>query len=250
MGSFRDRFFTPRTARAILSWRILVAVGVGVAMVAAGLPIAVAVAIGAGLYVSAVAMAMPDRPVRASIDPFTLSEPWRQFVQSAQRSRRQLRDHVARVPAGPLHDRLQDIAGRLDDGIEESWSIARRGDEIDDIVRGLDPTRLRSRLSTLQQQAGDTPTESSAAAISSVETQLATADRLKALSASTADRLRLTQSRFDELVARAAEFAAGAADTGEYAHDVDDLVLELEAMHLAVKELPGEPGAAGTTALP
>jgi hypothetical protein len=248
MGSFRDRFFTPRTARAILSWRILLGIGVGAAVGVAGLPIAAAIGIGAAVYAVSVATAMPERQVRASIDPFALSEPWRQFVQAAQRSRRQLRDNVGRVTSGPLHDRLDDIAGRLDRGIEESWSIARRGDEIDDIVRGLDPTRLRSRLTTLRQQAGATPTESSAAAIASVESQLASADRLKALSASTADRLRLTQSRFDELVARAAEIAAGAGDAGAYAHDVDDLVLELEALHLAMRELPGEPGSSGTTA--
>ena len=43
----------------------------------------------------------------------------------------------------------------------------------------------------------------------SIESQLASADRLKALSPSTADRLRLTQARIDELVARAAEVSVG-----------------------------------------
>lgn len=248
MGSFRDRFFTPRTAGAILSWRILVGLGVGAAMAVAGLPIGVAVGIGAAVYAGAVLVAMPERPARASIDPFALSEPWRQFVQGAQRSRRQLRDTVARVKPGPLHDRLQDIATRLDGGIEESWAIARRGDEIDDIVRGLDPTRLRSRLRTLQQQADTTATEPTAAAIESVERQLATAERLKALSVSTADRLRVMQARFDELVARAAEIAAGAGDATDYSHDVDDLVLELDALHQAVQELPGELGSTGSSA--
>lgn len=244
---FRDRFFTPRTARAILSWRILLGLGAGAALAVAGLPLAVAIAAGAAVYVATVLGAMPDRPVRASIDPFALGEPWRQFVQGAQRSRRQLTEAVRRVPAGPLRDRLQDIADRLEGGIEESWSIARRGDEVDDIVRGLDPTRLRSRLATLQQQAAAAPTDNLAAAVASVEQQLATAERLKAVSSSTADRLRLTQARFDELVARAAEIAAGTGDTTRYEHDVDDLVLELEALRQAVAELPGEPGAAGTT---
>ena len=68
--------------------------------------------------------------------------------------------------------------------------------------------------------------------------QLASADRLKALSAQTADRLRLTQARLDELVTRAAEVSVGASDTDHFAHDVDGLVIELEALHLAVRELP------------
>lgn len=243
---FRDRFFTPRTAKAILSWRILVGIGVGAALAVAGLPLGVAIAGGVAVYAATVLAAMPERRARATIDPFTLSEPWRQFVQGAQRSRRQLTDTVRTVSDGPLRDRLQDIADRLGDGIEQSWTIARRGDEIDDHVRRLDPTRLRSRLSTLQQQAAASPTDNTSAAVASVEDQLATADRLKVLSASTADRLRLSQARFDELVARAAEVATGAGDTDRYEHDVDDLVVELEAMQLAIKELPGEPGTAGT----
>jgi hypothetical protein len=145
---------------------------------------------------------------------------------------------VRNTAPGPLRDRLEDIADRLENGLGETYSIARRGDEIDGIIRGLDPTRLRSRLATLQTQQASEPTDNLSAAIASVENQLASADRLKALSASTADRLRLTQARLDELVSRAVEVSVGASDTSVFAHDVDELVLELEAMHQAVQELP------------
>ena len=80
------------------------------------------------------------------------------------------------------------------------------------------------------------PSDDLAAAITSVEGQLASADRLKELSAQTAGRLRLTQTRLDELVARTAEVSIGASDTDAYAHDVDDLVIEIEAMRLAVED--------------
>ena len=96
----------------------------------------------------------------------------------------------------------------------------------------IDPTRLRSRLETLRTQPG----AGSGEAIASVESQLQSADRLKALSADTADKLRLSQARLDELVARAAEVSIGAVDTDRYAHDVDDLVLELEGLRQAVAE--------------
>jgi hypothetical protein len=236
--AFRDRFFTPQTAKAILSWRILLGAAVGVVAGVVGLPVVAAVGVGAAAYAGTVAVAMPKRRVVASIDPFAVGEPWRQFVQSAQRSRRQLNDTVRNTAAGPLRDRLEDIADRLENGLGETYSIARRGDEIDGIIRGLDPTRLRSRLATLQTQQASEPTENLTAAIASVENQLASADRLKALSASTADRLRLTQARLDELVSRAVEVSVGASDTSVFAHDVDELVLELEAMHQAVQELP------------
>lgn len=236
---FRDRFFTPRTAKAIMSWRILVGLGVGAALAVAGLPIAVAIAGGVAVYAATVVAAMPKATVVTSIDPFTVGEPWRQFVQSAQRSRRRLLETISTVAPGPLRDRLQGIAEKLDQGIRESWEIARRGHEIDGTIRHLDPTRLRSNLETLRQRAADSPTENLTGAIASVESQLASADRLRALSDTTADRLRLTQARFDELVSRAAEVKVGQQDDARYASDVDDLVLELEAMHQAVRELPG-----------
>jgi hypothetical protein len=129
--------------------------------------------------------------------------------------------------------RLTDIAGRLDRAIDKSWTIAKRGDEIDAAVKRIDPVRLRSQLDTLRTSAA---ADSTQAAIESVESQLASADRLKALSARTADHLRLTQARIDELVARASEVIVGRTDSTSYQNDVDDLVLELEALRQAVAE--------------
>lgn len=236
--AFRDRFWTPATARAILSWRILLAAAVGVVAGVVGLPIPLAALLGAVVYAGSVGLAMPKSVRPAQIDPFTLSEPWRRLAQNAQRSRRQFRTTVANTPPGPLHDRLADIAARLDAGLQEGWQIARRGDEIDAAVGRLDPTRLRSQLATLQTQAGSEPSEDLVAAINSVQSQLATADRLKAMSASTIDKLRLNAARLDELCARAAEVSVGSRDTDTFASDVDDLVLELESLHDAVQELP------------
>ena len=241
--ALRDRFFTATTARAILSWRLLVGIGVGVVVgvvvgAASGLALGVlgGVAAGAAVYAVAVHRAMP-RPARpARIDPFTLSEPWRQLVQGAERAATRLHATVAGAPQGPLRDRLVSIADKLDDGLAESWAIARRGDELDGAVRRLDPTALRSKLATLEGRHAAAPTAELDAAIQSVRLQLDSADRLTALSSRTADRLRLTQTKLDELVARAAEVSVGASDTDAYASAVDDLVVELEALRLAVEE--------------
>ena len=235
MVAFRDRFFTARTAKALLSWRILVgiAVGVGVSLVL-GYP--EAILFGLVAYGLLVYRAMPKGGPPAP-DPFTLSEPWRQFMQDARRSRDGLRDTVRAMTPGPLQSRVASIADRLDGAIEQTWTIARRGDDIDAAVNRIDPTRLRSRLETLRTQPG----AGSGEAIASVESQLQSADRLKALSADTADKLRLSQARLDELVARAAEVSIGAVDTDTYAHDVDDLVLELEGLRQAVAEINRPP---------
>ena len=71
-------------------------------------------------------------------------------MQSAQRSRNALHDTLRGATEGPLKDRLTDVADRLDDAIEESWTIAKRGDEIDAAIRRIDPVRLRSQLETLR----------------------------------------------------------------------------------------------------
>jgi hypothetical protein len=234
--SFRDRFFTPRTAKAILSWRILVGVGVAVAL--AFTPIGVPAAIGIGVlaYVGSVVAAMPKGAKAPRIDPFTLSEPWRQMVQGAQGAGRRLHETVKGTPAGPLRDRLDGIVGRIDGAVAECWEIARRGDDIDEAITRLDQTALRSKLDTLRAQAETAPSDDLAAAIVSAEGQVASVERLKELSAQTAGRLRLTQTRLDEIVARAAEVSIGAGDTDAYANDVDDLVIEIEAMRLAVED--------------
>jgi hypothetical protein len=231
--SFRDRFFTPQTAKALLSWRILLAAVIGVVAALLGMEPATAVGLGLAVYAATVLAAMPTGSMRSTIDPFALSEPWRRFVQSAQRSRNALHDTVRRASEGPLKARLTDIAGRLDDAIEESWAIAKQGDEIDDAIKRIDPVRLRSQLDTLRASGGG---DAGAAAVESVESQLASAERLKALSASTATRLRLTGVRLDELVARAAEVSVGRTDSTTYEHDVDNLVIELEGLRQAVAE--------------
>ncbi|HEX4982430.1 MAG TPA: hypothetical protein VFV63_12050 [Ilumatobacteraceae bacterium] len=234
--SFRDRFFTPGTAKAILSWRILLGIGVAVAL--AFTPIGVPAAIGVGVlaYVVSVVAAMPKGAKPPRIDPFTLSEPWRQMVQGAQGAGRRLHETVSATPTGPLRERLDGIVGKLDRALAECWEIARRGDDIDEAITRLDQTALRSKLGTLRAKVEAGPSDDLAAAVASVEEQLASAERLKELSAQTAGRLRLTQTRLDELVARAAEVSIGAGDTDAYAHDVDDLVIEIEAMRLAVED--------------
>jgi hypothetical protein len=235
----RDRFFTPRTAKAILSWRIVIGVGVGVALGVAGLPVVVAIVAGAGAYTGLVAAAMPRARTGPRIDAFALGEPWRQLVHGSQRASARVHETVAAIGAGPIRDRLASISEQIDLALAESWEIARRGNDIDHAVRRLDPTALQSKLKVLRRRADEGPRPDVDAAIASVESQLATTARLKDLSTRTADRLQLTRTRMEELAARAAEVAVGSADTDIYEHDVDNLVVELESLRLAIEETKG-----------
>jgi hypothetical protein len=233
---FRDRFYTPRTAKAIMSWRILLGIGVGALLAVAGIPVGAAIGLGAAAYAVSVGVAMPRPTKKPTIDPFVLSEPWRQLMQDANGSGRKLRATIAGASAGPLRKTLEAIAEQFEYGLSEAWAVAKRGDEIDEAVRRLDPTALRSKLTTLHQRATQSPSSDADAAAKSVQTQLDSADRLKQLSAETADTLRLTQTQLDEVVARAAEVSLGSVDTDSYSKQVDDLVVKLEALHAAVQE--------------
>lgn len=235
--TLRDRFYTERTAAALLSWRLPAAAAVAIVAVVVGAHWGLAVLIGLVAYAGLVYLAMP-RPTRSvAIDPFTVSEPWRQFVAAAQRSGRVLNETVDKTADGPLKQRLAEIVGRLDTGLAEVWSIANRGDQIDDAIRRLDPTALRSKLQTLEREAERDGSGDVAKAASSVKAQLGSAERLKAQSADTAGRLRLTQTRLDELAARATEVSVGASDSEVFASDVDDLIVEIESLRLAVDEI-------------
>lgn len=210
--------------------------GVAVGVALAGAPIVAAVAVGLGAYAVLVLTAMPRAAARPSIDPFVVGEPWRQLVQGAQGADRKLRATIDSVAAGPLRDRMESIAAQLRHGLDEVWQVARHGDEIDATLRTLDPPALRSKLATLEQRAAATPSPETDAAIASVRSQLESADRLRTRRDETANSLRLTQTKLDELVARAAEVKVGAADTDAYGRDVDELVVGIEALRQAVEE--------------
>lgn len=233
----RDRVTTARTARALLSWRIAPGVAVAAVATAVDLPLLGAIGLGVATYGVLVATAGPTVPRPPTIDAFTLSEPWRQLVQRAQRARRELGAAVDAVADGPLRDALGSVATQLDRGVEQAWAIARRGDEIDAAVWRLDPAGLAARLAAAERRAASDPGPESDAEVASVRRQIEAADRLRGQSEQTAASLRLTQTRLDELVARAHEVGVGAVDTESYRREVDDLVVRLEALHQAIEEI-------------
>jgi hypothetical protein len=220
------------------SWRLVTgpALGALVVVLGASWPWGVLIAIAMTVAV----VMLPRRTGRVTagrLDPFTLSEPWRRHVAGAQRAAREIDATVAGASPGPLTDRLAQIAGQIDTALADACQIAQRGDDLDAAIARLDRTALRSRLETLRDRHPVVHDDDVAATINSLEAQLATIDRLTQQSEQAAITLRLTQTRLDELAARSTEIALGSGDTDAWEHDVDDLVVELEAIRLAMDEL-------------
>jgi len=238
---FRDRFFTPKVARAITSPSGIVIAGAGAAVgLVAGLPIIAAAAIGVAGWVARVAFAVPRAKKGPKIEPFALNDPWRGFVQGALEARARYERSVESMRAGAMRDKLAGIGDRLQHGVDECWRIASRGDDIDQALAGLETNQARNELAELlaRKQMDKGPNENTDRTIEALRAQLASADRLAQVSAGARDQLRLLDARLDELVARAVELSIGAsdADVGDLDADVDGLVTEMEALRQAVEE--------------
>ena len=237
--SLRDRFFTPRVARAIWSPLSILLLGAATAIsIVVGLPVVAAAAIGLGVYAAKVGLSIPRNTGTIDrIDPFVLRDPWRGYVQGAQTAKLRFDRTVAGTRSGPIRDHLARVASRLDDAIAESWRIAVRGNDIDGAIGQLNTAQAERELATLQaqqMQSGSSPDLEST--IRSLEAQITSGQRMQGVSISTRNRLRLLDARFAELVARAVEVSVGSADSAVLGDDVDDLVNDLEGLRQALDD--------------
>lgn len=145
---------------------------------------------------------------RERIDPFTLTDPWRSFVQDAQSARNRFERVVDGVDDGPLRDRLRHIEARIDDGLRACWRIAQSGYELQQTIR--DVGRSESEAVT----------------------------RMKAREDETEQKLSALIHNLDESVARAAELSTGQLDgLDALTDDVDGVVGDLEALRQALAEI-------------
>ena len=236
---FRDRFFTPPVARAITSPTGILLAGAGAAVgIATGLPIVVAAGIGLLAWAGRVAVAIPRHPRGERIDPFTLDDPWRKFVQAALQSQARYARAASSTAPGPLRDRLAEIGSRLDDGVQECWRIAKHGQALMEALGQLDVAEVRRELAEVEGADGPSATRTAEA----LRAQLASAERMGAVAEDARDRLRLLDARLDEAVARAIELSVGAGDDAQLTglgSDVDSLVAEMEALRQALEETGG-----------
>jgi len=252
--SFRDRLLTPAGARALMSpGGLVVAVLVGVVAFLLGAPLWLAVPLGALTWAANVLRRLGRRPRGPRIDPFTLQEPWRRFVQEALQARTRFHEAVGRAPAGPLRDHLGEIADRVETGVSECWLIAQRGEALVEARHGIDLADVERRLAATSGPAGGDPSRDRV--VEALEAQRDTAKRLDGVIDQARSQLRLLDARLDEAVARSLELSAHAtaeASVAGLGSDVDDLVTEMEALRQALEETSaaagggGEPGAAGS----
>lgn len=233
--SFRDRFFTPRVARATTSPSAILATGAGAAVgILAFGP--VGAVLGLGAYAVRVLAAVPKAPERPSTDVRNLQEPWRGLMQGVLDARRRYDHAISSVQAGPLRDRLVEVGTRLDAAVDDAGRIARAGNTLSDGRQQIDVDAVRAELDAARAAPR---TERSDATIQAISAQLDSAERLDRTIYDTYDRLRLLDARLDETVTRTVELAVIQADAGAVGgigSEVDAIVSEMESLRLAVEE--------------
>ena len=208
-------------------------------IVAPVLPVAAAAGFGAVAYGVRVAAAM-ERATKSDIDLSGLVQPWRTFVAEAMDARERYRQALKTAAAGPLRSRLQDIGARLDDGVEETWRIARRGMALENALRQLeDPGAVAERLGHARRTGADQRM------IDSLKAQLDSTDRITQVAVDARARLQLLDARLDEAVARAVELSLTADDAQDLlgvGSDVEAVVGEMESLRQALEEThrPGQ----------
>lgn len=172
---------------------------------------------------------------RGTIDPFTINEPWRRFVQNALQARSRFDDAVAAAEDGPLRERLTEIARSLDAGVRSTWDTAQQGQRLRDARRGIDVAQVRRQLEKVRRQA-DPNAEATAR---SLEAQLEAAARLDAVRAEAESKLTLMTAQLDEAVAQAAELSVRAGDATQLSgieSEIAEVAMQMEALRLALEE--------------
>lgn len=248
--SLRDRFFTPPVARAVTSPSGILAFGGGIAagVVVAGaaalsLPVTVPVAIVGGVlaYAGRVALAIPRKQQRENIDPFSVKEPWRHAVIDATVARKRFDEAVRMFKLGPLREALTSMDTQLDAAVDECWKIARRGQLMADARLRIDDREIQFELQRVGQgiPAGAQPSPIQASTIASLRSQMATADRMDRLIASTRDQLDLLNARLDESVTQAIELSVSNRASGldPLSGQLDDIVDDLSSLRAAFDDV-------------
>ncbi len=215
-------------------------------MVAALLLIAAIVVVGGALAFVLLGKQSTPGPgsntLSAHIDPFTLQEPWRRYVQSAMQSRRRLDDVVNQRADGPMRDRLADTVRQVDDIVARIWEAAQEGHAISSASRLADLPSLERRISTTETQLADLPDERRGpleSSLGSLRSSVEVGRRLARDRDQASDRLRELNARLDELVIRGIEVSASNVNTTDadtLRAELDSLVVDVEGLRQGLAE--------------
>ena len=177
----------------------------------------------------------PPSPLDA-IDPAAVPAACRPAVERAVRSRAQFAELVTTLRDGPLHDRMDALAGQLDAGVLAVGAPPSQAGAIDRVTTALEPERITAELKHARRDGA--PDE----VVAALQERFASTQRLLNSRDELRVRLDVLEARLDTAVARAAELAltssaSAATEIADLERDLGAVVLELDALAAATAEL-------------
>jgi len=167
------------------------------------------------------------------IDPFTLREPWRNFVKDALSSHSRFDRTLRNIDKGPLRDRMAEIGERVEHGVEECWEVARKGQQLTDARRSIG-------IASARRSASDSTGHPDL--IAAAKSEIAAHQRLTQREDELKTSLEILDARLDESVARASEMATRVTDVDDLSgitNAIDGVVGDLETLRIGLNTVDG-----------
>ncbi|HWE56680.1 MAG TPA: hypothetical protein VG435_14300 [Acidimicrobiales bacterium] len=194
-------------------------------------------------------------PKPATVDPWSVPEPWRQLLTQAAAAQSRFQQTVAGWAPGPTRDRLVGLQPRVFAEVAALTTMAHQGAAAMGWTGATFATgrpaadRLTADLQQVQAERRGLGEGATVRASELVRREEAIAAQLRAVrhgeqaAAEIQDRLRLAVARLDETVTDlvAAQSGAAAADPGGLTSALDELSDGVVSLRLALSETAGLP---------
>ena len=175
------------------------------------------------------------RTSRDRQSPDVLPAPWSTLVVDATAARLRFDQVLQEVSAGPTRDRLRQLRGQVSDCVGRCDETAHRGVQLQRFADPVHVESARLRLVDAEEDLRRRPDDRHAVELAeAVRSELASAERLRALVDNTERSLRRLVSQLNDTVNRAAEL--GFSRSGQ-ASDLDEVVDELEALRRGFEDV-------------
>ena len=181
--------------------------------VAVGL--ALPIVVGAGVVTWGVCTLVARRRHRPEpIRPELLTKEWGTFVRDAQRAQERYAGAWRRASGGPLRDRLSEIGRSVDAGVWECWTVAKRGDALQQSLARSRPRPRAERLATAQRDLETSPSPTKERTVASLTARVGSGERMSDLLDEAREQLHMLDARLDEIVISALELVHKSGSLG------------------------------------
>ena len=181
----------------------------------------------------------------AHVRPDVAPDRWRPAVERALLQRQRFQEVRALVDVGPLRDRVDSLADRVDAGVLAVWDLVQRGAVAQRVLQTIEPGASMDQLKEARRQlaaaeASGADTSALARDVELLAGRHASAQRVWNEVEDLGGRLDALDARLAAVVAQAAELAAGTAMAGPLdtaVADLDVAIDQLAATRAALAEL-------------